>query len=233
MRPNLNLIEFAQNSITIKSVKNQDLKVYIFEKKEILLLLSMALLGVIGSFAFGVRMGRNYSFSSVGITKIDQETIKLKSREEELVDEIVGKKEKDIKPNLDYKNLEKEFSKLEKEIASKDRLPTKEELLNARKTQEVREEEVIEEKKSIKETFKGRFTIQLGSYKLQEDAMNFADGFKIRGYNPIVREVIIPEKGTWYRVSLGNFDSMSDARDYIRKEESLFHGQDYVITELE
>ncbi|MBF0360008.1 MAG: SPOR domain-containing protein [Oligoflexia bacterium] len=78
----------------------------------------------------------------------------------------------------------------------------------------------------------GKFTIQIGSYQLESDAIKFADGFRIRGYSPIISEVRIPEKGVWYRVSIGSFNNISDAKDYISKEESLFGGQDYVITEF-
>ncbi|MBF0300325.1 MAG: SPOR domain-containing protein [Oligoflexia bacterium] len=78
----------------------------------------------------------------------------------------------------------------------------------------------------------GKYTIQIGSYQLESDAMKFADGFRVRGYNPILSEVRIPDKGVWYRVSLGSFNNISDAKDYINKEESLFQGQDYIITEF-
>ncbi|MBF0315520.1 MAG: SPOR domain-containing protein [Oligoflexia bacterium] len=78
----------------------------------------------------------------------------------------------------------------------------------------------------------GKYTIQLGSYQQESDAIKFADGFRIRGYNPILSEVRIPDKGIWYRVSLGTFNSISEAKEYISKEESLFQGQDYVITEF-
>ena len=77
--------------------------------------------------------------------------------------------------------------------------------------------------------YTGKHTIQLGSYKSVEDAKNFASGFKVRGYNPIIYEVDLSGKGTWYRVNLGVFDSVSKAREYIEQEESLFKGTDYVI----
>ncbi|MBF0208490.1 MAG: SPOR domain-containing protein [Oligoflexia bacterium] len=78
----------------------------------------------------------------------------------------------------------------------------------------------------------GKYTIQLGSYQQESDAIKFADGFRIRGYTPILSEVRIPSKGIWYRVSLGSFPTISEAKQYIEKEESLFQGQDYVITEF-
>lgn len=76
------------------------------------------------------------------------------------------------------------------------------------------------------------FTIQLGSYPKKDEAMNYAQGLKIRGYSPIVQEVILKDRGPWYRVSIGQFESIAMAKDYINQEESLFQGKDYIITEL-
>jgi len=79
-----------------------------------------------------------------------------------------------------------------------------------------------------KDQYSGKFTIQLGSHKTTSEAEKFADGFRIRGYDPIINEVELKGQ-TWYRVSLGVFTSVSEAKEYIIKEKSLFQGQDYVI----
>jgi len=77
----------------------------------------------------------------------------------------------------------------------------------------------------------GKYTIQLGSHRDRADAEKFAEGFRIRGHNPIISEVELKEKGgTWYRVSIGVFDTITEAKDYIlNQERALFQGQDYVI----
>ncbi|MBP5296535.1 MAG: SPOR domain-containing protein [Bacteriovoracaceae bacterium] len=77
----------------------------------------------------------------------------------------------------------------------------------------------------------GKYTVQLGSHRSRQDAEKFAEGFRIRGHNPIISEVELKEKGgTWYRVSIGVFDSVAEAKDYIlNQERALFQGQDYVI----
>ncbi len=81
--------------------------------------------------------------------------------------------------------------------------------------------------------FAGKYTIQLASYPSKEEAIEFANGFKIRGYNPIVSAAEIPSRGTWYRVSIGVFDTVSESKDYILKERSLFEGQDYRIRKFD
>jgi len=71
-------------------------------------------------------------------------------------------------------------------------------------------------------SFLGKYTIQLGSYRTIDEAKNFASGFLVKGYKPLVREVEVRDQGTWYRVSLGVFESISAATQYIQKETSLF-----------
>jgi septal ring-binding cell division protein DamX len=78
----------------------------------------------------------------------------------------------------------------------------------------------------------GKFTIQLGSYNTMEEAKQFAEGFTVRGYSPILNEVKIDGKGKWYRVSLGLFKTVEEAKAYIKNEQSLFSGQDHIITEI-
>lgn len=71
-------------------------------------------------------------------------------------------------------------------------------------------------------SFIGKYTIQLGSYRTIDEAKNFANGFLVKGYKPLVREVEVRSQGTWYRVSLGVFESISAATQYIQKETALF-----------
>jgi len=80
--------------------------------------------------------------------------------------------------------------------------------------------------------YAGKYTIQLGSYRKLEDAEAFANGFKVRGYNPIISTTEI-STGVWFRVSLETFDSISDAKNYIKQERELFTGSDYYIVKFD
>jgi cell division septation protein DedD len=82
------------------------------------------------------------------------------------------------------------------------------------------------------QSYLGKFTIQLGSYKTLDEAKSFAEGFLGRGYKPLIKETELPRKGVWYRVSLGVFESISAAKQYISNEKSLFQSQQYVISEI-
>ncbi|OFZ27992.1 MAG: hypothetical protein A2381_02720 [Bdellovibrionales bacterium RIFOXYB1_FULL_37_110] len=80
--------------------------------------------------------------------------------------------------------------------------------------------------------YAGKYTIQLGSYRKLEDAEAFASGFKVRGYNPIISTTEI-STGVWFRVSLETFDTINDAKNYIKQERELFTGSDYYIVKFD
>ncbi|MFZ8933386.1 MAG: SPOR domain-containing protein [Bacteriovoracaceae bacterium] len=208
---------------------------FIFSKKEVALIFIFMILIAVVAFVFGVKIGKSISYEAAGYTQQDQETVKLYSKVEEEANQLSqgdmdlqgssdqgAADQKDKTYNETYKMLEEEVSKLDKKNDA--------------------ESEVVEEKtKSVSETpadtsqgpYSGKFTIQLGSYEKINDAQKFADGFRVRGYNPIINEVDIKTRGTWYRVSLGVFNTSNEAKDYIIQEKTLFEGQDYVIAKFD
>lgn len=191
-------------------------KVLVFEKKEIILISLLVVVLIVASFTIGVKMGKRISLDAVGVTEADKKEVELKSTVEEdaektlssdaqLTDEEKLKKLMDESKNQLTEELEK-FSSEEKKTTT--------------------------EAEPVSSPMAGKYTIQLGSYNTVEEAKQFAEGFSVRGYSPIINEVKIAGKGTWYRVSLGAFDTVEAAKKYIRDEKSLFSGQDHVITEI-
>ena len=81
--------------------------------------------------------------------------------------------------------------------------------------------------------YKDKWTIQLSSHKNLKDAKIFANNFKVRGYDPIINEVNLGNKGTWFRVSLGAFDTLVDAKNYVISEEEVFIDVDHVFIQFE
>lgn len=192
-------------------------KVMVFEKKEIILISLLVVVLIVASFTIGVKMGKRLSLDAAGVTEADKKEVELKSAVEE-----------DAEKTLSTDALLTDEEKLKK-------------LMDESKTQLTEELEKFssEEKKTttsgaapVSNPMAGKYTIQLGSYNTVEEAKQFAEGFTVRGYNPIINEVKIEGKGTWYRVSLGAFDTVESAKKYIRDEKSLFAGQDHVITEI-
>ena len=220
-------------------------KLYVFAKKEVLLIFLLMLLMAVTSFMLGIKVGKDYSFKEAGFSQADRLKVDMLSNEEEAVNDLMKEESsKGEAPKIDInkvhqtleekirQELEQENSKfnesttapspnVEAPVAPK--VETKEEVAAPSESKPVASDD----------PYAGKFTIQLGSHRSIKEAEEFAQGFKARGYNPIVSEVELAGRGTWFRVSLGAFDNISEAKDYIIKEKSLFQGQDYVITRFE
>lgn len=216
-------------------------KLFVFDKKEIALIFLFMIVIAITSFTLGVKIGKKMLFASSGITDEDLRTIKLKSQQEEQVEKVVeetGSKtiNKEELSQDGFNKLQKEMDDIEKggtpaiqtNQSIKELAPAEaSQAPAASKAQDMTMTSQEDEDKAVSGV---KFTIQLGSYAKLTEAKEFADAFTIRGYNPIINQVKISGK-PWYRVSLGNFSSMNEAKDYVKKEESLFQGQEYVIVE--
>ena len=73
------------------------------------------------------------------------------------------------------------------------------------------------------------FTVQVASTKSLDYAEQQVDRFKKKGYNAYHVNVNIPDKGTWYRICLGNFASIPDA-ELFRKELALENIHGIILT---
>lgn len=196
-------------------------KVIVFEKKELVIIFLVVVVLIITSFTLGVRLGRKLSLQDAGVNTEDVKAVELKSHLEEDVDATVSEDAGLTDEDKLKKLMEESKSRLSEEL---------------KKFSQDDETTPMARKKDVPaaETnpMIGKYTIQLGSYNNMEEAKQFAEGFTVRGYNPIINEVKIPGKGNWYRVSLGLFDTVDEAKKYIREEQSLFSGQDHIITEI-
>ena len=177
------------------------------------------------AFIFGVKMGKEYAFRDEGFTKKDRQTVELMSGQEEDLEKVMleskrsKRKDEIVSVDSTYRKLKEEFNRLSKHesIAVRNRVA-----------------KGLEYKvpKKRADDFKGKHTVQLGSYRKLEDAEEFGNGFRVRGYNPIINEVAIKGR-TWYRISLGVFETPAAAKKYIVKEKTLFQGQDYRIVQFD
>lgn len=193
-------------------------KVIIFEKKEIILILIFVVVLIITSFTLGIRLGKKLVLSESGIKTEDVKTVELKSALEEDVEKVV-EEDSGLTDDQKLKRLMDE---------SKSRLTDElEKFSDDNKSKSVKSEASVPPSPMA-----GKYTIQLGSYETMDEAKQFAEGFTVRGYNPIINEVSIAGKGNWYRVSLGLFNTVDEAKAYIREEQSLFSGQEHIISEI-
>ncbi|MBY0415954.1 MAG: SPOR domain-containing protein [Bdellovibrionales bacterium] len=203
-------------------------KLYVFAKKEVALIFVFMILIAVTSFVLGVKIGKNYSMEMAGITPDDQKKVVelLSNKEEEL---------KNIKANPESSTVES--SEIEHKLQEKIS-----EEFGGDKPQVSAHGEVASEshgnmsvapkESASKDALSGKYTIQLGSHRTLKEAEGFAEGFRARGYNPIITQIEIKGKGTWYRVSLEAFNTEDEARAYIKREKSLFVGQDYNIMKM-
>jgi cell division protein FtsN len=196
-------------------------KVIVFEKKEIILVLIFVVVLIITSFTVGIRLGKKLNLTEAGIRPEDQKVVELKSSQEEDLDQTIAQDSKLTDEDKLKKLMDESKSRLSDELQK---------FSSTEKTDNSEVKQSTEE--APPSAVSGKYTIQLGSYPNVEEAKQFAEGFTVRGYSPIINETTIEGKGTWYRVSLGLFSTVEEAKGYIKAEQSLFSGQDYVITEI-
>jgi len=211
---------------------------YVLEKKEVALIFIFMVLVAITSFAFGVKVGKNYMFKMSEMQPEDKQLVEsMLSKKEESMEKVVEEKKarpvENTKAVQDtYNKLKEEFDKLEndtQEDNAKLNVPKIQETSITPSGATIDKSQSPAKSPTQTDQYAGKFTVQLGSHKNIEDAEKFADGFRVRGYNPIINEVEIPGRGPWFRVSLGVFDTINETKEFIIKEKSLFQGMDYVI----
>ena len=233
----------------IKSMMEDNSKLFVFDKKEVVLIFVFMVVIAVTAFTLGVRIGKQLSLKEDGYTKSDVESIDLKSVDEEYVDQVVDKQAPvDFEDALNNQEPPKAESaaevearlreEMEKLAAGKTEPVQPKAPAEAKATESVVESPASEEIKSADDLYspnqevKGKFTIQLYANQSKAAAQDFADAFIVKGYDVIINEAIIPGKGTWYRVSVGAFDTIEEAKEYLGKEKSLFRGEDYIIQQL-
>lgn len=75
----------------------------------------------------------------------------------------------------------------------------------------------------------GVYTIQVSSVPDQNAARAFADALRTRGHEAFVVRAQIPDRGTFYRVRVGPFETQGSAERYRRTLEETEHLSTYVV----
>ncbi len=223
-------------------------KLYVFAKKEVALIFIFMILIASTAFVFGFKLGKGYSFTDQGFTPVDRQNVDILSKEEENVQKIT-EENKDSSKEVSQEDFQKRLEERINQELNEEAKPVKdqpEQPVEPSQPQskakpvekpiepaisDVADSQAAPQKSN--DNYSGKYTIQLGSHRSLKEAEEFAAGFKYRGYVPIINEVDIPSRGVWYRVSLGVFDTIAQAKEFISKENSLFQGQDYVLVRFE
>lgn len=218
-------------------------KLYVFTRIEVFLIFLFMICISVTSFLLGVKVGDHYSFVSAGYKPEDKARVELLSKKEEELKKIQGmeiesQNSEDVESQLKEK-INQEFgtglpaadahgSQANVTPAVAHSTTAQHAGAEAQKTEPLQSSPA----KASRDQLSGLFTVQLGSHRTLKEAEDFALGFKARGYDPIISEYNSKDKGTWFRVSLGAFKTLAEAKVYVGKEKSLLQGQDYAIIKM-
>lgn len=68
----------------------------------------------------------------------------------------------------------------------------------------------------------GKYMVQISSWKRSSRAIKIVEKLRRYGYNAFIVKAYLPALGgTWYRVRIGFFDTLEDAKEFLRKKEYL------------
>lgn len=230
----------------IKSMEDNN-KLFVFEKNEVLLIFAFVILIAITAFTLGFRAGKtNAPKLEDPITQTPTkapsiDVVDLKSDVEEEADkisklnedrtnneEVLGSESADS--SLRLNDLDSKFKDLAKD-------EPKEQFVDENSTDvlmpdmDTLKDDAPAVKKEIRK-LSNKFTIQLVARQSRDLAAEYAEPFIAAGYDVIINEVEIPSKGTWYRVSIGAFNTKMEAQEYMQSENDLFQGKDYIIKQF-
>ncbi|AEH44686.1 Sporulation domain-containing protein [Thermodesulfatator indicus DSM 15286] len=74
-----------------------------------------------------------------------------------------------------------------------------------------RPQKVVPPKKEKPKSF---YAVQVASLRSQADAEKYASYLRDRGYEVTIKKVTLPQKGTWYRVYVGRFATLAEAKAF-------------------
>ncbi|MGB0452859.1 MAG: SPOR domain-containing protein [Bacteriovoracaceae bacterium] len=214
-------------------------KLIVLAKKELVLILALFAVSISIAFTFGFRLGKNYSFDSGPLTSSDRNRVDqaalMKAVEEENAETVettapadvpAPEAQKEAKADANELLQKRLYEELKKEPGTNDQVGDIEPVESSSNDTQTDEE-------LNKDEIQGKYTIQLASVTSLNEAEEFAKGFQVRGYSPIITKVDLQSKGIRFRVSLGVFENVADAREYINSEKTLFVGQEYSIMPIQ
>lgn len=203
---------------------------YVFEKKEVLLIFIFMILIAITSFVLGVKVGKSFTYSNVEQALEESKSIQILSPEEEKVEELMK-----AQPSQDQKDHSEILEEnLKQELENRNREETQTAPLGSDIGSDI-DPLFMEDQPEVETSaapLEGKHTIQVGAHRSKAEAEQFANGFIARGYDTYIKEVELSGRGIWYRVSIGAFDSLTQAKEYVQKEQSLFQKEDYIFQRL-
>ena len=215
----------------------------VFSKKEVGIILILLALVALFSFTLGLKIGKK-----LGASSTQEQTNVLEHKpltgeddtqvhhEESAHEEVKHEEAKDGHPveTTQEKSEEKENFKKESEELANETL--KKELVG----QEVGAGKQLpmaypSEKRATTKVEKmavGKYTLQVGSHRTTQEAMEQVAELKKVGLDAFYLEVKVPNRGTWYRVGVGVFATKDMAEKSAQKWKSSHILPSYIIQKV-
>lgn len=67
---------------------------------------------------------------------------------------------------------------------------------------------------TVQRDTRGRYTVQVSSWRTRRKADSEAEKLRERGYDAYVQRVVLDNQETWYRVRVGSFATIEEARQF-------------------
>jgi cell division septation protein DedD len=81
-------------------------------------------------------------------------------------------------------------------------------------------QKALEQPKMTKAAVAGFYCVNVGSFKLQDSTERVCRDLRNKGYEPIAETVTLSDGNTWFRVTVGNFETRDEAAQFGRELES-------------
>jgi len=111
------------------------------------------------------------------------------------------------------KVVERNYATKQPEVQRSQESPDASREKNAADTATAQDSSVIR----IKSAENARYSVQVGSYPTMKEATRIIDKWKTKGYPAYMMIADIPDRGRWYRVRMGGFETRGDASRYMKE----------------
>jgi len=187
-----------------------------FTKKQILFTVIALISSFLLAFASGILIGNRFLDN--------KKTLELASYDQ---NELVKSPSSDNRPSESSKNSHTEEKKNDTQFTFFDTLPERSETPFAKEVKKPKasqEKRISSKKRSSKRVkqfdqniVRKGYAIQLGSFQQKEKAYALQNKLNKHGYIVYVTPKTIENKGIWYRVRMGNFNSPEEAQEWVAK----------------
>lgn len=221
----------------------QKQRFFIYDRKEIIVLVFLGLTVALFAFTLGVHLGKKVGHrtaqESAPSTRLAETGKDELPGRTELVDQMKHTEEAaDTALNLQaHEEVARTGIKLDqpKQVA----LPEKPKSQEAGATTLGQHTEQVED--AMKDRAKkilarpaplGRFTLQIGSYPTVKDALQKIDTLESVGMKPFLREVDLSDKGQWFRIYIGGYVSHDEAKQVGTQYQDQHVIDNFVVTKM-